>query len=125
MNACTVDNPLAKVGDYLSVQAHKPCSISHSDQTVFLYALTKHRRSQGRFPAGCVPEEAGITYFGTSCYYNTDFPFSESVHSLTSGEIRRITNHYKTNTAFTDDDDISVHMLFVSYKRQEKRNKVF
>ena len=27
--ACTVDNPLAKARDYLSVQAHKPCSISH------------------------------------------------------------------------------------------------
>ena len=28
--ACTVDNPRAKAsGDYLSVQAHKPCSISH------------------------------------------------------------------------------------------------
>ena len=27
--ACTVDNPLAKIGDYLSVQTHKPCSISH------------------------------------------------------------------------------------------------
>ena len=26
---CTVDNPLTKLGDYLSVQAHKPCSISH------------------------------------------------------------------------------------------------
>ena len=25
---CTVDNPRAKVRDYLSVQAHKPCSIS-------------------------------------------------------------------------------------------------
>ena len=27
--ACPVDNPLAKARDYLSVQAHKPCSISH------------------------------------------------------------------------------------------------
>ena len=27
--SCTVDNPLAKARDYLSVQAHKPCSISH------------------------------------------------------------------------------------------------
>ena len=27
--ACSVDNPLAKAPDYLSVQAHKPCSISH------------------------------------------------------------------------------------------------
>ena len=27
--ACTVDNPLAKARDYLSLQAHKPCSISH------------------------------------------------------------------------------------------------
>ena len=27
--ACTVDNPLAKARDYLSVQAHKPCSTSH------------------------------------------------------------------------------------------------
>ena len=27
--ACTVDNPSLKLGDYLSVQAHKPCSISH------------------------------------------------------------------------------------------------
>ena len=29
--ACTVDNPLAKaiIGDYLSVHAHKPFSISH------------------------------------------------------------------------------------------------
>ena len=26
---CTVDNPPLKLGDYLSVQAHKPCSISH------------------------------------------------------------------------------------------------
>ena len=26
--ACTVDNPSLKFGDYLSVQAHKPCSIS-------------------------------------------------------------------------------------------------
>ena len=29
MCACTADNPLSKVWDYLSVQAHKPCSISH------------------------------------------------------------------------------------------------
>ena len=27
--ACTVDNPLAKARDYLSVQVHQPCSISH------------------------------------------------------------------------------------------------
>ena len=27
--ACMVDNPLAKAWDYLSVQAHKPCIISH------------------------------------------------------------------------------------------------
>ena len=27
--ACTVDNPLAKARDYLSVQAHKTCSIFH------------------------------------------------------------------------------------------------
>ena len=27
--ACAVDNPSLKLGDYLSVQAHKPCSISH------------------------------------------------------------------------------------------------
>ena len=27
--ACRVDNPLLKLGDYLIVQAHKPCSISH------------------------------------------------------------------------------------------------
>ena len=27
--ACTVDNPLAKARDYLSVQTHKPCSICH------------------------------------------------------------------------------------------------
>ena len=26
---CTVDNPSLKLRDYLSVQAHKPCSISH------------------------------------------------------------------------------------------------
>ena len=24
-----IDNPSLKLGDYLSVQAHKPCSISH------------------------------------------------------------------------------------------------
>ena len=28
--ACTVDNPLAKARDYLSVQAHKPCSIPNT-----------------------------------------------------------------------------------------------
>ena len=27
--ACMVDNPSLKLEDYLSVQAHKPCSISH------------------------------------------------------------------------------------------------
>ena len=27
--ACAVDNPSLKLGDYLSVQAHKPCLISH------------------------------------------------------------------------------------------------
>ena len=34
--ACTVDNPSLKLGDYLSVQAHKPCFISH------LYSLRKY-----------------------------------------------------------------------------------
>ena len=32
--ACTVDNPSLKLGDYLSVQAHKPCSISHLTTTL-------------------------------------------------------------------------------------------
>ena len=37
--ACTVDNPPAKareiIGDYLSVQANKPCSISHLEFYMF------------------------------------------------------------------------------------------
>ena len=31
---CTADNPLAKARDYLSVQAHQPCSISHMYQKI-------------------------------------------------------------------------------------------
>ena len=32
--ACTVDNPELKLGDYLSVQADKPCSISHLTRVI-------------------------------------------------------------------------------------------
>ena len=29
--------PSLKLGDYLSVQAHKPCSISHSDSNILVH----------------------------------------------------------------------------------------
>ena len=42
--ACTVDNPLAKARDYLSVQAHKPCSISHAWKTLVLHPIRACRK---------------------------------------------------------------------------------
>ena len=34
---CTVDDALANLGDYLCVQAHKPCSISHFYRFFFFF----------------------------------------------------------------------------------------
>ena len=57
--ACTVDNPLAKLGDYLSVQAHKPCSISHIFCQCRPFLLSVHSAGQSRltkFSSGKQPQ---------------------------------------------------------------------
>ena len=40
--------PSLKLGDYLSVQAHKPCSISHIDSVLFpIISIVKNGKKTG------------------------------------------------------------------------------